>query len=391
MGMGWRTFVCVCGTLVVSACGSKQSTTNQMPATGCPPDCAGAGGSMASGGTSGAAPTSSGASGVTGGGGHAGTTSSRGGTAGMAGATPMASAGTSGAGTAGTTPGTAGAGVAGSGVAGMQGAAGAGGSMAQTLPPITDYAQKGPFMTTITADTGPGNNYTIYRPDPLGANGFLHSPIIFGPGILTSGATDYNTFLTHLATHGYVVISVNSLGGGPGDPGNDTAMRDGLDWLIAQNTATGVYQGKLAVDRAVTMGYSIGATSAVLISNHPAVITSVAIHGHEPMKTAKPHGPVLLLTGNGATELPAGPQATLQAITSVPVILALYDGQAHITVIGDQLAQGKPEFTLITAWLRYWVNGDDAAKGYFWGANCKICSEPAWMVTKNAAWDAQNL
>jgi hypothetical protein len=259
------------------------------------------------------------------------------------------------------------------------------------LPPITDYAQDGPFKTTKETSKGPGNGYTIFRPEPLGTDGFLHSPLVFGPGIGTAGATQYDTLLSHLASHGYVVIAVNSMTGGPGAAGNDTAMRSGLDWLIMQNGMAGAYQGKLAVERAITMGFSIGATSSVRISDHKAVITSVAIHGHQQMSTGKPHGPVLLLTGNGSTEIPAGPQATLQAITSVPVILALFDGQRHVTVIQDQLARGKPEFVLITAWLRYWVNGDQAAKSHFWGASCQICSDPKWIVTKNAAWDAQQL
>jgi dienelactone hydrolase len=265
------------------------------------------------------------------------------------------------------------------------------GAANQTLPPVTDYAQEGPFKTIKETSQGPRSAHTIFRPDPLGADGFLHSPIIFGPGISTSGATQYDALLNHLASHGYVVMAINSISGGPGAAANDTAMRSGLDWLLMQNEATGPYQGKLAVERAITMGYSIGATSAVRIADHKAVSTSVAIHGHQQMSTGKPHGPVLLMTGNGSTEIPSGPQATLQAITSVPVILALYDGQRHVTVIQEQLAKGKPEFVLITAWLRYWINGDDAAKSHFWGASCKICMDPKWMVTTNAAWDAQQL
>lgn len=297
--------------------------------------------------------------------------------------------------TAGMSAGAGGMTVAGAGgAAGAQGA-GAGGTTGmmnmQTLPPITDYTKAGPFKTKKELRMGPGSSYTIFRPDPLGENGFLHSPIIFGPGIITDGANNYDAFLSHLATHGYVVMSVNTLGGPPGAADNDTAMKEGLDWLIQQNSQAGVYQGKLAADRAISMGYSIGATSAVLISSHPAIVTSVAIHGHMQMTRAKPHGPVLLFTGNGETEIPAGPQATIEAITTVPVILGLYDGQAHVTVIADQLAPGKPEFTVTTAWLRYWVNGDDAAKRYFWGDNCEICSDAKWMVTTNAAWDAQKL
>lgn len=262
------------------------------------------------------------------------------------------------------------------------------------LPPVSDYLQRGPFKTTSTANVGPNRNYTIFRPDPLGENGFLHAPIIFGPGILTS-AGGYEAILDHLASHGFVTISVNSMSGGPGASGNLQAMKTGLDWILEQNTAAGVFQGKLAVDRAVAMGYSIGATASVQLSSHPAVATTVAIHGHRTQ--GDPHGPVLLITGT--EDVINDVRATFSSLDEAPALLvALPIG--HLDVLNElpvaiagskQLSKSTRYAAPITAWLRYWIYGDGAAKRYFWGESCEMCSSPWITPESNAKWKALNL
>jgi hypothetical protein len=251
----------------------------------------------------------------------------------------------------------------------------------QTLPPITDYTQKGPFMTTMTSNTGPGSNYTIFRPEPLGTNGFMHSPIIFGPGILT-GPSLYVTLLTQLASHGFVTICVNSLSGGPNDPGNLDAMKMGLEWLIAQNSQAGVFQGKLAVDRAITMGYSIGATASTQLSSHPAIMTTVSIHGHNTM--GDPHGPIWLMTGT--SDVIADNRTTLTTLTEAPAILtALPIGHLDVPT---EISMGGRYIAPITAWLRYWVNGDQGAKHVILGADCDVCKSPWITPETNDKWKA---
>jgi dienelactone hydrolase len=277
------------------------------------------------------------------------------------------------------------------GAAATAGAGGAAGMMGmQSLPPVTDYTKAGPFKTTMTANTGPGNNYTIFRPDPLGDKGFMHSPIIFGPGIATT-ASFYSAVLTHLASHGFVTICVNSMSGGPGDPGNLKAMTDGLDWIIAQNSQAGVFQGKLAVDRAIAMGYSIGATASVELSSHKAIMTTVVIHGHNTK--GDPHGPVLMMTGT--MDVIDDMRKTLATLEEAPAVLvALPIG--HLDVLTElalltQISASARYIGPITAWLRYWVNGDQAAKSFFWGADCKMCSSPWITPEPNAKWTAQML
>ncbi len=267
----------------------------------------------------------------------------------------------------------------------------------QSLPPVTDYTKPGPFKTTVQANVGPNSNYTIFRPDPLGANGFLHAPIIFGPGIFTS-ADGYSAFLSHLASHGFVTISANSMSGGPGDPGNLSDMTMGLEWLLAQNTQAGVFQGKLAVDRATAMGYSIGATASVQLSAHKAIATTVVIHGHKTM--GDPHGPVLMITGT--MDVIDEMRTTLTTLEEAPAVLvALPIG--HLAVpnelpllipfIGgaEEVSASTRYAAPITAWLRYWVNGDQDAKRFFWGDNCEMCKSPWIPPEPNAKWKAQTL
>jgi hypothetical protein len=262
------------------------------------------------------------------------------------------------------------------------------GSPAQMLPAITDYTKDGPFKTMVEPNMGPGSNYTIYRPDPLGENGFLHSPITFGPGISTSCAPGgllnvYTTLLTHLASHGFVTICVNSIGGGPGDPANVKAMQDGLEWLIAQNSESGsMYEGKLAVDRAIASGYSIGATASTELASHPAIMTVVSIHGHNTM--GDPHGPIWLTTGTD--DVIDDNRATLKTLTEAPAIMtALPIG--HLDVPTEIGANGR-YIAPITAWLRYWVNGDQGAKDFFFGDSCKVCSDPWITPESNDMWKA---
>ena len=261
-------------------------------------------------------------------------------------------------------------------------------SPAQSLPPITDYTKAGPFKTVTEPNKGPGNNYTIYRPDPLGADGFKHSPIIFGPGIITSCEPGnilniYADLLNHFSSHGFVTICVNSLGGGPNDPNNLTAMQMGLDWLVAQNAEAGVFQGKLAVDRGITMGYSIGATASTQLSSHKAIMTTVSIHGHGTK--GDPHGPIWLMTGTD--DVIDQNRMTLMTLEEAPAVMtALPIG--HLDVPAEIAARGR-YVGPITAWLRYWVNGDQGAKHFFFGADCDTCKSPWIPPESNEKWKAQ--
>jgi dienelactone hydrolase len=213
----------------------------------------------------------------------------------------------------------------------------------------------------------------------LGKDGFKHSPIIFGPGI-GQAVSVHTSMLTNFASHGFVVVGTPVLNGGPGDAGNLKLMQDGLDWILAQNEVAGsVYEGKLATTRAVSMGYSVGGTSAVQLGGHKAVATTVSIHGHTAMSAM--HGPLLQTTGTKDTVgMPL--QQNTYAMSQVQTFLATLTGADHGYI---QNAGGGEERPAIVAWLRYWLNGDQGAKHYFYGDDCVLCQAP-WQNPQRKNW-----
>lgn len=262
------------------------------------------------------------------------------------------------------------------GAAGSAGAAGGAGG--PTLPPITNYADKGPFQTKVETGVGPGEQYTVFRPDPLGKDGFVHAPIIFGPGI-NQTVTVHTAMLTTFASHGFVVVGTPVLKGRPGDAGNLKSLQDGLDWIVQQNGMPGTYQGKLWIDHAVSMGFSVGGTSAVQLGGDPHVFTVVSIHGHEA--TAALHGPMLQTTGTLDTVGMPLQQATYDA-SKVPTFLATLVGANHPYIEKDGGGNERPA---IVAWMRYWIYGDPGAKRYFFGEACELCAAP-WQNPQRKNW-----
>lgn len=276
-----------------------------------------------------------------------------------------------GAGASGPAGGAAGAGAGGS-------AGSSGGSGGPSLPPTNDYADDGPFETTIDRNVGPGGGYTVFRPSTLGENGFLHAPIIFGPGI-GQEVTVHTIMLTNFASHGFVVVGTPVLSGGPGDAGNRMTMQEGLSWILEQNDMPGIYQGKLYENHAISMGFSVGGTSAVEVGGHEAVATVVSIHGHRA--TAALHGTMLQTTGTEDTVGMPLQQQTYDT-SEVPTFLATLTGAPHQYIERDGGGEQRPA---IVAWMRYWIYGDAGAEDYFFGDSCVLCSSP-WENPQRKNW-----
>jgi dienelactone hydrolase len=254
------------------------------------------------------------------------------------------------------------------------------------LPPTDDYSAPGPFEVEDESGSGPDGTYTIVRPETLGEDGFLHAPIIFGPGIGSAPSSMMN-LLQRIASHGFVIIS-KQLDGGPNNAENNRRMTDGLDWLIAQNTTAGsIFEGKLDVTRAVSMGYSVGGTAAVDIGGHDPIVTAVAIHGHgaEPLDDAT--GTTFLLMG-GTNDVTGGESwmaPTFEALEQ-QTFFSLVEGADH-GYPGRSLngVQAGVEAPAMIAWIRYWIYADQGAKKYFYGDDCVMCMSP-WSDTQRKNW-----
>lgn len=251
---------------------------------------------------------------------------------------------------------------------------------AQKLPPITDYSSKGPFKTVVqSVNAGSNKTYVIFRPETLGENGFLHAPIIFGPGIGQTVQPVHTTMLTNFASHGFVVVGTPVLSQGPGGAQNLQTMKDALAWIVKQNTTEGVFKGKLWVDHVVSMGFSVGGTSAVQLGGQPEIFTVVSIHGHTA--EAALHGPMLQTTGtNDGVGMPLQ-QATYDK-SKVQTFMATLTGAPHGYIESNG---GGEERKAIVAWMRYWIYNDTGARNFFWGSDCVLCKSP-WQNPQRKNW-----
>jgi hypothetical protein len=261
----------------------------------------------------------------------------------------------------------------GAGAAGMP--AGAGGSAG--TPPMEGGctpAPSGTFQTTSESG-GPGGNYTIFRPTTLGEGGFLHPPVAWGNGLATTPSL-YVTQLSEIASHGFVIIA------NPGTGSDPQVVRQGLEWLLEQN-GSGQFAGKLAVDCAGTIGYSMGGGAAVGSGSHPAVKAIVSIHGLQD-NAAAASGPILLTTSEGDTFVtksgfvePCYNRSTVQ-----PTILASHTAGDHLDPLGD-----SEDWAPALAWLRYWIYGDQSQKEWFFGDNCMLCDWPDFRRKNHPEWN----
>lgn len=258
------------------------------------------------------------------------------------------------------------------------------GSTESPLPPTDDYSALGPFETMSQANTGPDGTYTIVYPSTLGENGFLHAPITFGPGTGMQ-VSQMMGLLERIASHGFVIIG-RQLEGGPRDPVTRMRMIDGLDWIIEQNeTAGSPFEGKLAVNKAVAMGYSVGGTGAVEIGGHEAIVTVVSIHGHQAEGELR--GPLLLMGGTedsmgGGESWLAPTYASSQTQTFFSLVIGADHGYIQGTHDG---IPGGVETPAMIAWLRYWIYNDAAAQRYFEGDDCVMCKAP-WSNPQWKNW-----
>ena len=166
-------------------------------------------------------------------------------------------------------------------------------------PPIK-AAAPGPYAVTIEANPSL-MSHTIYRPSDLAPfTGGKRLPIIaWGNGACSNAGLLFQTFLTGVASHGFMVIvsgptdaplpafaSPRAGGGGPcpadraGSPPppmtKDADLITALDWAVKENDRAGsVYFHKLNPDKIAVMGQSCGGLQAMVASADPRVKTSI--------------------------------------------------------------------------------------------------------------------
>ena len=126
-------------------------------------------------------------------------------------------------------------------------------------------------------------------------------------------------------------------------------------------------------------------------ANHGNGVTVVSWHGLQAA-AEQANGPVLLITStdDGFVTKSGYAQPTYARSSVQPTIMATLNNPGTPSFAGHLIPLGDagPERAPGVAWLRYWVYGDQNARGWFFGSDCTLCESP-WtdIQRKNHAWD----
>lgn len=282
---------------------------------------------------------------------------------------------------------------------GMAGAPAAG-SQAAASPetgtlPVPDALDKmGPYEILDQPDTGPGNQFRLFAPMPLGQEGLKHPVVAWSPG---AGAFPdaYLTMLKFLASHGFVTLCYNATA-------NGMNLVDAVDWLVAENErADSVLYGKLDTTKIAAGGHSAGSLATYEMADDPRLTTTLHMSGgsFEPaMDVPRLKKPALMVCGDaGGDGLTSGDLANPMCIADfemamVPVFFAVVTGGGHtalndadVTAGAGTAADDPHKLLFIKAmigWLRWQLANDQSLKKMFVGDDCELCAADSGYMVK---------
>jgi dienelactone hydrolase len=261
-------------------------------------------------------------------------------------------------------------------------------------------AGSGPHKAVFEGDAGqPG--HTVFRPADLSAFGPANPmPVVaWANGGCANSPRGFLPFLVELASHGFLVAAIGPPGlGGDAAQGRQTRsaqLLEALDWATAENRRPqSKYYGKLDPSKFAVMGQSCGGLQALEVSPDPRVTTSVIMNsgvlnttqGAPPMPVnvgkdilKRLHAPVAYIIG-GEKDI-AFPNASddFQRIDTVPVAMANLDvghGGTYREPDGGEFGR------VAVAWLKWRLQGDQAAGRLWSGSACGLCTDARWKLEK---------
>lgn len=242
-----------------------------------------------------------------------------------------------------------------------------------TAPSPTRWERPGPHQVAVKKEA----TTTFYYPSDIAAGAVPYPVIVWGNGTFATPPV-YDGLLRHWASHGFIVAAANTAFANSG-----TQMRAGIDRLTALNgTAGSPFRGRVDLAHVGATGHSQGGAGAINASADKRVTTTVPIQPGPLATTSALHGPTLYLAGQNDTVVrPAWVHGFYAATAQVPAFYAELAGATHFTTVGD----GGGFRGITTAWFRYHLAGDQAARPVFYGPGCGICSGSTWLkVERNA-------
>ena len=288
----------------------------------------------------------------------------------------------------------------------------------------------GPYKAIMAVEDGL-SAHVAYYPANLAALGNRKLPVVvWGNGSCLYAGNRYRSFLTELASHGYLVIAGGPMGDialevgpqsnpaprgggagrgargeqpqGRGGRGEGTAapqqrvtvplLREAIDWAVRQNTTPASrFNNRLDTDAIVVMGHSCGGGLAVQLATEDSRVGPLGIWfsgaglagagGAEPELLKKIKGPVLLITGTEELDIAyESGRKTFEALNHLPVFYGWQDGLQHIGTFGAR--DGGDMGVIATNWLEWVTRRDKKAGQMFVGPGCALCKDPSWHIAR---------
>ena len=243
------------------------------------------------------------------------------------------------------------------------------------------YLAMGPYEVKQVKAEAPEDwkEFVAYYPAQLEDSGDQWPAVVFvnGTGVY---AAKYPALFRHLASWGFIVLGNEDPGTFSGDSTDAT-----LAWLLEQNgdpdsvfyqkvdTAhmglSGHSQGGVGVFNAISEQPNGGLyTCAVSLSPTQEDLAAALNIPYDPSKTVIP---TLVLAGTSNDVITPEGMEKLYGKLGGPKAMALRTDTDH----GSMLYSGD---SYVTAWLMYWLRGDEEAGKAFWGEAPELAGNPNW-------------
>ncbi|MEO3889303.1 hypothetical protein [Nonomuraea sp. B5E05] len=270
-------------------------------------------------------------------------------------------------------------------------------SFAQSPPPRMPSTAGGstPAVLPTVREAADGlSGHTVYRPADLKALRKGSLPVIVhGNGACATSNLEGITFLTGLASQGYIVVA----NGGvdefpvPSTPDQTTARPEALlaaaRWATESKRARKQFDGRVDTTRVGVLGHSCGGIEALAAGTDPMIdavagfntgyFAEPSFGGYGRDRLADLHTPTLLVDG-GPDDVAHQNSIENYALLDVPAVLASDAAAGHVGLIaGLQATMG---WQVAADWFDYVLRGDRAAGARFVGPDCGLCTEDGWTI-----------
>ncbi|MGO1050251.1 poly(ethylene terephthalate) hydrolase family protein [Crossiella sp. CA198] len=237
--------------------------------------------------------------------------------------------------------------------------------------PARAYEKPGPHQVTVTKG---GPDHTLFYPADLAESGKQFPILVWGNGTGVD-TKPYEAILRHLASWGIVIAAANTTQSGSG-----REMLAGAKFLLAEDQRQGsVFHGRIDETKIAAAGHSQGGGGAIAAGADPMIDTTVPIQPGPQGEVGALRGPAFYLAGQADLIVPSlFVRARYGATDQVPAVLGELRGAGH-TMLGETRTRAMGA---VTAWLRYWLAGDQRAKSVFFGpeSGCQLCQDEAWSA-----------